>query len=79
MKYRSSLSVFDLWEGVLQDVGSSRHCALLDQIAACLDESDSETLRVMTWTGDYDDAARALFEPVERVETRYRRLKRRAR
>jgi len=79
MSYHSSLTVFDLWEGVTQDVGSSRHCALLDQIAACLDDSDSETLRIMTWTGDYDDAARALYEPVERVETRYRRLKRRAR
>lgn len=77
-KYRPTITTEDLWAGVGANVGSDRHDSLIDLIAACRSKDDEELLVLLKTTKNYEDVARVLNISPEAVESRYRRLVRRA-
>lgn len=73
-KYRPYITTRDLWPGVEVNVGSDRHCGLIDKLDVVLNPGEEELILLYEQTRNYEDVGRVLGISQEAAQASVRRI-----
>jgi len=73
-----TLNTTDLWSQLPNNVGSDRHCSLIDKLSACESEEDERLIQLHEGAHTLEEIATILGLSLFDTQNRFKRIMRRA-